>query len=289
MTAAKLQQAILHDRVSHAYLLCGEAGRMKESLASLFAMTLLCESPKTDRAAGTIEPCCVCASCRKAMAGSHPDILTVRHEKPTVLSVGEIREQLCDTADVKPYEGDRKVYIVPDADRMNPQAQNALLKTLEEPPAYTVILLLAENEETLLPTIRSRCVILPVRNLSITELVSSDTAGTVVNFLSGICSMQLRQAVEAARRFSEDKAALLQLFDIFRAWYRDVLYFKATKEVDGLIFRDQTARISQAAKESGYEGLEEILQAIDRAEARVIANVNRETVLELLFMTMMEN
>ena len=87
------------------------------------------------------------------------------HEKPNTISIDDIREQINNDIVIKPYSSKYKIYIVPDADMMSVQAQNALLKTIEEPPAYAVILLLTENAEILLPTIRSRCVMLKLRNI----------------------------------------------------------------------------------------------------------------------------
>ena len=144
--------------MSHAYILNGERGSGKRMLANLFAMTLLCES-------GNSEPCGKCHSCRQAESGNHPDIIRVTHEKPNSISVDDIRTQVNNTVDIKPYQGPYKVYIIPQADLMTPQAQNAILKTIEEPPAYAIFLLLTENAEMLLPTINSRCVMLKLRNI----------------------------------------------------------------------------------------------------------------------------
>lgn len=86
-----------------------------------------------------------CSSCRKAMSRNHPDIIYVEHVKPTSIGIEEIREQLVSDVEIKPYTGPYKIYIVDEAEKMTIQAQNALLKTIEEPPAYAVILLLANN------------------------------------------------------------------------------------------------------------------------------------------------
>ena len=153
-----IQSSVENGQVGHAYILNGERGSGKKMLASLFAMTLLCEK-------GGPEPCNVCHSCRQAESGNHPDILRVTHEKPGTISVDDIREQVNDTVMVKPYQGPYKVYIIDHAELMTPQAQNALLKTLEEPPEYVVFFLLTENAEALLPTITSRCVMLKLRNI----------------------------------------------------------------------------------------------------------------------------
>ena len=140
----------------HAYILEGSDGMGKKSLAKLFAMSLLCTSEGE-------KPCGACHSCKMALAGTHPDFITVTHEKLNTLRVSEIRQQVVDDVPIKPYYGGKKVYIIPDAQKMNKEAQNSLLKTIEEPPDYVVILLLAEGEEALLETIRSRAVKLKTR------------------------------------------------------------------------------------------------------------------------------
>ena len=153
-----IQDAVQQNKVSHAYILNGQRGSGKKMLANLFAMTLQCES-------GQPEPCGECHSCIQANSGNHPDIITVRHEKPASISVDDIRTQMNGDIMIKPYSSPYKIYIVPEADLLTVQAQNALLKTIEEPPEYAVIFLLTENADSLLPTIRSRCVMLKLRNI----------------------------------------------------------------------------------------------------------------------------
>ena len=318
---AHMKRAIRTDRVSHAYILSGPEGCGKKTLASLFAMSLLCENAGTDAPV----PCGVCEACRKAASGNHPDIIYVRHAKDTVLSVDEVREQINGTAEIRPYESRRKVYIVEDADLMNPQAQNALLKTIEEPPEYAVFLLLTVGTESMLPTIRSRCVLLSLHPISqdrIADYLSHSYAlseedaavmaafaqGSIgmakdaalgedfsrrlsegVRFLSRMPDMSARSCVDTAKKMAPDKSDLYGYFHIFRMWLRDVLYFKASRDADGLVFRGRMIEISRQAEQSSYEGLETCLAALDTAEARVRANVDREVTLELLFLTLLEN
>ena len=106
-----------------------------------------------------LESCGRCLSCIQAQSGNQPDIITVSHEKPNSIGVGEIRRMRADLQ-IKPYSNARKVYIVPDAEKLTIPAQNALLKTLEEPPEYAVIILIANGLSAFLPTILSRCVVL---------------------------------------------------------------------------------------------------------------------------------
>ena len=149
-----LQTAIKTGNLSHAYIINGEYGSGRQTIASALAKTIQCQS-KTD----DTDACGVCTSCKQAESHNHPDIKYITHDK-TSISVNDIREQLNNDISIKPYSSEYKIYIIPDANKMTEQAQNALLKTIEEPPVYAIIILLTENCDSLLPTIRSRCVTL---------------------------------------------------------------------------------------------------------------------------------
>lgn len=137
-------------RASHCYLLYGPYGSGKHTLAELLSAAFLCVS-ETER------PCLHCEQCGKVLRHTHPDVITVDDSDRKTLSVERIRQARSD-AFIRPNEGCRKIYIIPRAQDMNPSGQNALLKILEEPPAYGVFLLLSDRAEKLLPTVRSRCV-----------------------------------------------------------------------------------------------------------------------------------
>ena len=148
-------------RGAHAYVLEGPAGSGRHTAARLIAAASLCEN--RDDPASPL-PCGRCLSCRKVLSGHSVDVLTVSRGERATLGVEPIRE-LRDSLWVTPNDGDRKFYFIEDAHLMTPQAQNALLKVLEEPPAYGAFLLLADRAEAMLPTVRSRCVemqLLPV-------------------------------------------------------------------------------------------------------------------------------
>ena len=313
-----IQSSVENGQVGHAYILNGERGSGKKMLASLFAMTLLCEK-------GGPEPCNVCHSCRQAESGNHPDILRVTHEKPGTISVDDIREQVNDTVMVKPYQGPYKVYIIDHAELMTPQAQNALLKTLEEPPEYVVFFLLTENAEVLLPTITSRCVMLKLRNIRNTlirkylmevlevpdykaDMCTAFAQGNLgraimlansehfneireeaIQLLKYIHEMELSEIVQAVNRITAYKLEITDYLDIIMIWYRDVLLYKATKDMDKVVFKEQISYIKEQAKKSSYEGIETILKALDTAKSRLRANVNFDLVMELLFLTIKEN
>lgn len=133
-------------RISHFYLISGPAGSGKHTLAQLLAAAILCQ--------GTEKPCLSCNACRKVMGNSHPDCITVEDKEHKNVAVKIVRDARADMY-VMPNESNRKIYIFPQ--EMGVEGQNALLKVLEEPPEYGVFILLSDNPERLLPTVRSRC------------------------------------------------------------------------------------------------------------------------------------
>lgn len=142
--------------LSHAYILSGPAGSGKHTLARLLCGAMLCTAPAQRR------PCGHCGPCKKVFAGIHPDVAVIAgpaEGKP--ITVDQVRQLRAD-AYIRPNEGERKVYLLEGADRMNASAQNAMLKLLEEGPAYAAFLLLTDNAAALLPTVRSRCEHLPL-------------------------------------------------------------------------------------------------------------------------------
>lgn len=313
-----LRGAIDADKVSHAYIINGEKHAGKEFIAGVFAMALQCEREGT-------EPCQTCASCRKALSRNHPDIIRLTHEKPNTIGVDDIRTQINNDMGIKPYSGRRKIYIINEGEKMTIQAQNALLKTLEEPPAYGVILILTTNVNALLPTIVSRCVVLhmkPVEDSLIRQylmetmkipdykadicvafargnigkarlLAASEEFENIreeaVTLLKHIGEMELHEIMTAIKKIGEYKLEVNDYLDIMSVWYRDVLLFKATNDVNHLIFKEEIQYIKKAAGKSDYEGIENILKGLDRAKSRLNANVNFDLTMELLLMTIRES
>lgn len=313
-----LQNAIRLGKVSHAYILSGEKGSGKKLLANTFAMALQCEKKGVD-------PCQECRSCKKAMSRNHPDIIYITHEKPNSIGIEDIRTQLIEDVMIKPYCSSYKIYIIDEAEKLTLQAQNALLKTIEEPPAYAVILLLTSNMETFLPTITSRCVRLNLRPVQESmvkdylmekmhlpdyqaqmdaafsqgnigkarQMAESDEFNLMteqaLRILKKSNELELYEMVEMIKELSAEKQNIDEYLDLFAMWFRDVLFFKATKEVDGLMFKDQLNHIKERARKSSYEGIEKIIDAIGTAKERLHANVNFDLVMELLFLTIREN
>lgn len=151
-----LARSLQKGHISHFYLISGPAGSGKRTLSRLLAAAILCNQPGA--------PCLKCRSCRKVMDGSHPDFITVDDPEKKTVPVERIRHARSD-AFIRPNEADHKIYLFPRAQDMGLPGQNALLKILEEPPEYAVFLLLTDNPEKLLPTVRSRCTELALQAL----------------------------------------------------------------------------------------------------------------------------
>lgn len=314
-----LENAIKMDKVSHAYIINGEKNAGKEFIAKTFAMALQCENRQG------IEPCGECHSCKQALSGNHPDIIFITHEKPGTIGVDDIRRQINNDVAIKPYKGPWKIYIMNEGEKMTVQAQNALLKTLEEPPEYAVLLILAANVDSLLPTVLSRCVVLnmkPAKDAQIKKylmetmeipdykadicvafargnvgkaklLANSEEFDKVkeeaIILLKNIREMELNEIVTAIKKINEYKFDVNDYLDILSIWYRDVLLFKATHDANHLIFREEIQYIRKVADKSAYEGIEKIIDALEKSKQRLSANVNFDLTMELLLLTIKEN
>ena len=313
-----LQSAIGMGKISHAYILNGENDAGKMMLAESFAMALQCET-------GGTEACMECRSCRQAKEHNQPDIIYVTHEKPNIISVDDIRHQLNNDIVIKPYSSKYKIYIVDEAEKMNVQAQNALLKTIEEPPGYAVILLLTTNADGFLPTILSRCITLNLKTVKAdlikehlmihyqvpdyqAEICASFAQGNVgkaiklassgefnelkaeaLQLVKKIEDMDLYELNQLIKQISEYKNKIEEFFDLLTLLYREVLYFKSKENVNNLIFKDEFYDIKKQAAKKSYSGIETILKSFEKAKVRLNANVNFDLSIELLLLTMKEN
>ncbi len=327
-----LKNAISMDKISHAYIFNGEDKSGKMMLAEAFAMALQCEE-------GGSEPCMKCRSCHQAIEHNQPDIIyigreeevedkktgEIKLEKPKSISVDEIRSQLNNDIAIKPYSSKYKIYIVDNAERMNQQAQNALLKTIEEPPSYGVILLLTTNADSFLPTILSRCITLNLKSVDdekikehlmkkyqipdyqaevcaafaqgnvgkAIQLASSgefnEMKKSMLSFVKKADDVEIYEMTQMIKQVGEYKKQIEEYLDLLTLWFRDVLYMKATNDVNNLIFKDEVYDIKKQAAKKSYAGIEKILQALELAKTRLNANVNFDLVIEMLLLTIKEN
>lgn len=307
-------------RISHAYIICGEEDSGKKSLANAFVKTLECEE-------GGLEPCNSCKACIQVESGSHPDVVTVLHSSARTIGVNEVREQLINDIEIKPYSGRYKIYIVPDAQLLTNEAQNALLKTIEEPPEYAVIILLATTVEKFLPTVISRCMVLnlrPVKDEDIKDYlmshfqIDSKRAEMCACYAAG----NLGKAVKLATndRYQELVASVVRLereilasgadadfediedairdsvnyqvsineyLDLMMVWYRDILMLKVSGP-EKVIFKEYLSDLTRQSEVLSFNALEKKKKAINDAKRRIKANAKLESIMNLLIMTLKE-
>jgi len=252
----RLEQETGRRGLSHAYMICGPAGSGKRTLAGLLAAALVCVRDVRDA------PCGVCAPCRKAMGGIHPDILRIGGDGKDI-TVAQIRALRSD-AYIRPNEAQRKVYVLENAQSMNASAQNAMLKLLEEGPAYGAFLLLSEHPAALLETVRSRCEILtlaPVTQGEAEEWLQTrypDRSPAELREAAGQCGGLLGRAAELlegdpgrdqaaadgaaalVRAFAKgDELGLMELCISLEKWDRDRLELLLEEAI--LLLRDALA------------------------------------------------
>ena len=177
LTIEQIKRAHQRGRLSHAYLFVGPSGVGKRLIAQKLAQALFCESEDSE----TLEACGTCPNCKRFQAGTHPDYYEIgcpegKKSIPIELFVGSDdhrgREGLCYELSLKPMASDRKIALIDDCHLMQSEAANSLLKTLEEPPPNSLIILITDREEAILPTIRSRCQLLRFQSLSVEDMVS---------------------------------------------------------------------------------------------------------------------
>ena len=255
-----MQLSVAGGRVGHAYIICGGKGFGKKTLAGHFAKAILCHAPE-----GGL-PCGICKPCKTCDTGNNPDLVFVQSEK-SVLSVGEVRDNLLADLAVTPQVSQRRVYVIRNADKMNHQAQNAMLLSLEDGPKHAVFLLLAEGLGGFLPTILSRCIEYKIPPLSTDVItkhleeqgfdskkapVAADFSGggigraltllndeeftirheMTLNLAKTITNMGIAGIFAAAKELETHKEHIKDIFDILQIHYRDKLV--ANPEMDTL-------------------------------------------------------
>ncbi len=313
---AALQRDIQDDRLRHAYLLAGTAGLGKRRLALAFTQALLCE-----KQAG----CGECRPCKLVASGNHPDLLsiapvvsgkTIKTEKITIDRIRELIKALT----LKPAEAVRRVALITNFETASEEAANAFLKTLEEPPGKTVLILTTDNLESLLPTIRSRCEALMLRPLSTAVIrnalierwrvpaeraellahLSGGRLGWAVNALGEGGQMlerreqrleELGQLLSSSRavRFAyaealaKDREALQETLDLWLGWWRDVMLVAAGAET-APVNSDQLPILRNVAEAVGLNTASQSVAAIQRTISLLPRNINARLALEVLML-----
>ena len=309
-----LKRALEHDQVAHAYLFEGAEGLGKKAIALELASALVCNSNK-DR------PCGKCSSCVKVSSGNHPEIKVIEGEG--TIKVDEIRELIKDIQ-LKPYEGTRKAYIICNADKMNIQAQNALLKTLEEPPLYVTLILLTTKGNSLLPTIVSRCQTIklnPVRlediksylinnrniDMEKAQMLAAFSGGIVgraielldnpdfhqrregvIKLCNNLMGTKLLSILDQISFFEEQRPYTEEIFDLMTSWYRDLMVYKETGSMDLVINVDKKEEIDFQVKGIDLGKVRDIIFIIEKAKKNLKSNVQFHLNIEVMLLNIQE-
>lgn len=306
-----LKEELKTNRINHSYLFTGKEGVGKKTLAFEFTKALMCREEKSDS-------CNKCISCKKIEHFNHPDVkLIMSEEDSNQIKIDQIRE-LQKEITLRPYETDRKVYIIDEADKMNLAAANCMLKTLEEPPNYAVIILLAEKIDQLLPTIISRCQQIKLNNISrkkikrylkdqnldekevrLYSMLAKGSLGKAKNLINNDEFLNRRtEIIDILVQLPElntvdifDYAGKLQnllqekmpLFNLISSWYRDIiLYMNGNK--DNILNYDYIEIIEKQSQNYSINELLNILKLIDSYENYIERNVNKKLILQVLML-----
>ncbi|MCS6888693.1 DNA polymerase III subunit delta' [Chloroflexus sp.] len=320
----QLRSNIRANRVAHAYLFAGPPGIGKSLLALRMAQALTCEQQTGD-------PCLQCRSCRRIERGNHPDVRVAgmatqaaaakadEAARQKELKIATIREWQRDLA-LRPYEAARRVLILHDAERLSEEAANAMLKTLEEPPDYATLLLVAHSSE-LLPTIVSRCRVLRLRPLPREQVVaalqahgaspalaaelaawSGGRVGWAINLLADPAAQAARreqiaelialstQDLNAGLRWAEQRSkeyrageqeTALAWLEVWQSWWRDVVYVAAGCD-EAVTNVDRRAELAATAQRVTLAAAFAFLQQLIAAGQQLRENVNPQLAFEHL-------
>ena len=308
-----LRMALANGRLHHAYLFVGPEGVGKRTVALSLARAVHCIGRNNDF-------CGQCAACARIQAGNHPDVRVIEplqgKKEISIQQIREIEKEL----NFRSFSGGRKIAVIDPATLMNLPAQNALLKTLEEPPQGSVLILIAASAGGLLPTLRSRCLRLSFSPLSrdllanflasakgmdteaahLSAAVAMGSVGTAVRidsdelrerrqtWMDKLCSLgagDYRAATEAAEALANNRDESLKFLEWAETWYRDLLIHSVTQNTQAIINLDMLTQIEAHSARSDTERLLSLLAQTTAAGAQIQRNLNRRMVLENWFFT----
>lgn len=311
------QSSISNNKVSHAYIIDAQKGMGKKLIGKVFAKTLQCENEK-------ITPCNKCTSCITFDTNNNPDIIYVRPSKSKSVGVDDIREQIGKNIELKPYKYRYKIFIVEDADTMTVQAQNAILKTIEEPPPYGVFILLSSNYNNFLPTILSRCVMFKLKPLAFDlvkrylienislgedeahiysmyaqgnigralEISSSsefmDMRDTAISVIEKLDEIDLVATFSTVKFFDAYKQNIYDILDIIYLCYRDSIIIKIFDDFKFIIQKDKQRILKFISDRNSLKILIKKSETVLNAKVQLKQNANFQMVMEVMLLKLKE-
>lgn len=312
-----LRNSVRKNRISHAYLFSGPEGVGKKLVAIGFAKLINCAEGKAEN------PDCECVSCAKTEKGLNPDVLVFEYPGEKTIKVDQIRQDIERLVHLAPYENPYKVFIIDDAQRMNFNAQNAFLKTLEEPPPNSVIILLTTLADLLMPTIRSRCQSVVFQPLEVeqvrefmerekpegedTELLSRISGGSIsralntdedylrkrteyINCVMEVNAQKPLTLFDSVEKIQKDIKAggpqeLKTVFDIFSTWLRDSVVLKTSGKKEEIVNTDLLEQLGEYSEKREVPELLSKFAALEETMTRISENnANVEVSLENLLL-----
>jgi DNA polymerase-3 subunit delta' len=311
-----LDYSLKTDAIAHAYLLVGPRHVGKGTLAINLAQALNCDGPEL--------PCGQCRSCQRILEGKHADVTPVGLDSKTEIGIDDIRG-LQRLANLPPYEGKCKVFIIDDAEYLSTEAANSLLKILEEPPPRVVWLLLAAEEEHLLPTIISRCQRLELKPVpseriqevlvnsynvdankakllaqlcrgrlgwAVSALANSDILeqrsqriDKLVSLLTASLEQRFAYAQELASQFSQARKAGAEILEIWLDWWRDLMLIKGGCQ-EAIINVDYKTTLEEQAGGLSLCEIKEFLANLGLLQEEISKNVNPRLAWEWLMLNL---
>jgi DNA polymerase III subunit delta' len=327
-TIGLLQAFLRKGTVPHALLFTGMAGVGKRTTAKTFAMALNCRGAdalsvgENDPAAATAKPCGRCRTCRQILNGSHPDVIVIEPQAG-ILRIDQVRK-LLGTLALKPFSARQRVVIIADAQTMNAEAGNALLKVLEEPPADTKLILTALQKSDLLPTIVSRCRHARFNPLSVQAMetlladvqgLDGQQAATIAELAGGSFSKAQRLlearwqterdwliraagldqpaglpqrsmtvALAFAAQLSQRKDQIQDLLDMLKAWIRDLSIWPYGPQY--IVNRDCLTLLAQSRSQISDQKLLDLWDCVAAAQKDIAANANLRLTLDVMALRM---
>ncbi len=303
-----------NDAISHAYILDGKEKTGKELIAKTFAKLLLCENSKSS-------PCLKCSSCISFESGNNPDFFLIDNDKKS-LGVLDVRQKLIKNLQTKPFKYKYKIFIIKNSHNMTAQAQNAILKTIEEPPSFAVFIFLTKNYNSFLPTILSRCILFKIRpispylienfliskgiNKNVAKFYSIYSRGSIGKALDISCSekfisfrkdiisdiekldsLDLIQMYNLINKYEKIKNDIDEVINIYLLIYRDSLIFKQTNNFKYVIQKD----IEECIKKISHMSIKNLINKIEallKTKIYLSQNSNFNMTMECLFLKLKE-